>query len=157
VTALCTRQFGIEERQIERGIVDHEFCVPYKLQEIIDDGSEQRFVAQEFVADSGNDARALVDRALRIQISMERASGSPAFGQLDAANLDDPVALADLQAGRFGVEDDLSHLPPVAACSAAARASLSTISFSTCPECPRVQCQVIRCGAAASVRRSHKS
>jgi hypothetical protein len=29
--------------------------------------------------------------------------------QLDAADLDDPVAVAELEAGGFGVKDDLAH------------------------------------------------
>ena len=40
---------------------------------------------------------------------MEVPSGGPARNDLDAADLDDPVAALDLEAGGFGVEHDLAH------------------------------------------------
>ena len=50
-----------------------------------------------------------MDRAaLRIDVAVEDAAGREAVDQLDAADLDDAV-LARIEAGGFGVEDDLAH------------------------------------------------
>jgi hypothetical protein len=46
--------------------------------------------------------------ALRVDVEMHRAAGREAIDQLDAAELDDAV-LAGVEAGGFGVEDDLAH------------------------------------------------
>ena len=53
--------------------------------------------------------RARVDLAVRAQVAVEDAPRAPAIHDLDAADLDDPVAEFGLQARGFGVEDDLAH------------------------------------------------
>ena len=40
---------------------------------------------------------------------MEGAPGRDVVQELDAADLDQPVAVQAIEAGRFGVEDDLAH------------------------------------------------
>jgi hypothetical protein len=40
---------------------------------------------------------------------MEAAPRQAPVLHLEAADLDDPMSLADFQAGGFGVEDDLAH------------------------------------------------
>src|SRR5262249_50003983 len=103
-------QLGINEGDVERGVVDDQLGVADVLEQVVGDLREQRLVAQEFVADAGDRARAFVDRALRVQETVKRRPlRAPRFEQLDATDLDDLVALADLQAGGFGVENDLPH------------------------------------------------
>src|SRR5262249_3609852 len=85
------------------------------VEQFLGDLREQRLVAQEFVADAGDRARAFVDRPLRIQEAVERRPlRAPPLEQLDAADLDDLVTLADLEAGRFGIEHDWAQrfMPP---------------------------------------------
>ena len=47
--------------------------------------------------------------AFRIEVAVERPAGRKAVDQLDAADLDQPVALDGVEAGGFGVEHDLAH------------------------------------------------
>ena len=49
--------------------------------------------------------------ALRVQIGLEALAGGKMIHQLDTANLDDPVAVAGLKAGGFGIENNLAHQP----------------------------------------------
>ena len=53
--------------------------------------------------------RAGVDLAFRIDPEVDRAARRTAVDELDGGELDDPVALPRIEAGGFGVEDDLAH------------------------------------------------
>ena len=53
--------------------------------------------------------RADVDLALRVDEEMDRAARRAPVDDLEAGELDDPVALQRIEAGGFGVEDDLAH------------------------------------------------
>src|SRR5690606_7785252 len=109
---------------------------------------------------AGDLGGARIDIPLRIEVAVEMAAGRPPLDQLDAADLDDPVALGDLQARGLGVEDDLAqgaHGRPLRRASAAARASWSTRSFSAWPAWPRTQCHSIRCRDAACTSRCQRS
>ena len=48
--------------------------------------------------------------ALRVEIDVEGGAARNAVDQLDAAELDQAMALARIEAGGFGIEDDLAHL-----------------------------------------------
>ena len=60
-------------------------------------------------ADAVYPLRPLVDVALGIEEPVVLAPGQAAVNEFDAADLDDAMSLRGGQAGRFGVEDDLSH------------------------------------------------
>ncbi len=47
--------------------------------------------------------------ALGIEVAVEGLSGREAVEQLDAADLDQPMALIGVEAGGLGIEDDLAH------------------------------------------------
>ena len=47
--------------------------------------------------------------AFGIEIELQRAAGGEMIHQLDTADFDDAVTVAGLKAGRFGVENDLTH------------------------------------------------
>ena len=53
--------------------------------------------------------RAGVDLALGVDVELDRAAGGAPVDDLDARELDDAVALLRVEAGGFGVEDDLAH------------------------------------------------
>ena len=53
--------------------------------------------------------RALRHVALGIDVDVEGAAGRQVVHQLDAADLDQPVAAQRVEPGRLGVEDDLAH------------------------------------------------
>jgi hypothetical protein len=106
---LDAREFGIQEGDIERGVVDDELRVADELQELGMHLAEPRLLRQGLARQTVHLLGALVDVALRIQVLMIGAAGEPPIDELHAADLDDPVLLLDLEAGGLGVEDDLAH------------------------------------------------
>ena len=130
-------EFVIEEADVEARVVDHQLGVAHEALEIGGHVGEARLVGQELVGDAMNGDGAGVDLALRVDIDVVVAAGELAVGELDAADLDHPVAVAPFEAGGFGIEHDLAHQPssstarPLAcAASTPRRASSSARSFS---------------------------
>ena len=56
---------------------------------------------------------AFVDVTIRVQETVKLTPGQAAIHEFDATDFDDPVALRRGQAGRFRVEDDLSHVESI--------------------------------------------
>ena len=77
------------------------------LEELFGDIGESRFADQEGIGDAVHPDRAFVTLAVRLQIDVEVAPGQAPADDLDAADLDDPVAFGDRHAGGFGIEDDV--------------------------------------------------
>src|SRR5690606_6065685 len=156
-------EFGIEEADVEGGVVDDQLGALDEGEELVGDLGEARLVGQELQGQPGHFLRARLELAVRVQVGVEGAPGRAPLQQFHAADFDHPVALLPFQAGGFGVEDDLPvrfrlHQP---ACSlyfiASARASWSTRSLSGSPAWPLTQRQSTACRAAAACRRSHRS
>ena len=53
--------------------------------------------------------RALVDIAIRIDVLVEMSVSQPPVDDFDARHFNDAVPLARVEAGGFGIEDDLTH------------------------------------------------
>ncbi len=126
--------------------------------QLVGDLGEARLAAQLLERDAVNFVRALVDVAIGIEVVMERAAGRPAVHHFDAADFDDPVTQLGLEAGGFGVEDDLAawrasllgagwraRAAPASIASIASLASWSTRSLPSTPEWPRTQCHSRSC------------
>src|SRR5690606_22369927 len=94
--------------------------------------------------------------AFGMDVLVPGAPGGTALDQLHAADLDDAVALAPVQARGFGIEDDLAH-QRLLNFMASLRASTSTRSLSGSPECPFTQPHSMRCRPVAACRRSQRS
>ena len=47
--------------------------------------------------------------AFRIEVAVKRLAGRKAVDQLDAADLDQAIALEGIKPGGFGIENDLAH------------------------------------------------
>ena len=118
-------QLGIEEADVEGGVVDHQFRTIDELEELLDHIREFRLVGEELHRQSGHFLRARLELAFGVEVSLEGAPGRASFDQLDAADFDDPVALVPGQAGGFGIQYDLSHQSLAASLNftASARAS----------------------------------
>ena len=108
--ALDALELGAQEAVIEAGIVDHQRRVADKAEEIIDDLDEALVALQEFGRQPMNGEGLRRHVALRIEVGVERRPGRNPVEQLDAADLDQAVALARVKAGGFGVEDDFAHV-----------------------------------------------
>ena len=102
-------QLVVEEADVEIGVVDDQRIVADEVQEVLGDGTEERLVGQEGVVQAVDSDRLRIDRPLRIDVAMIVAPGRQQIGQLQAADLDQPVAVADLQARGLRVENDLAH------------------------------------------------
>ena len=107
--ALETLEFGIEEADVEGGVVDHELGAGDELDQLRGDLAELRLVLELRARDAVHGLRALVDVPLGIQIAMEAAAGGAPIDDLEAADLDDAMAALGFEAGGFGVENDLAH------------------------------------------------
>src|SRR5262249_2197250 len=107
------RELPVEEFDVELGVVDHELGPAHIIEKLRGDRGELWLVGQVFALDAVNARSAILDLALRIDIAMERALGDAATQHFDAPDLDYPIAEPRVQAGRFGIEDDLpgGHLP----------------------------------------------
>ncbi len=102
-------QLSVEETDVEGRVVDHELGILDELEELASHVREARLRGEELVGDAVHGERAGVHFAIRAEVAMEAAPGHAPVAHLDAADLDDAVALRDLEAGGFGVEDDLAH------------------------------------------------
>src|SRR5690606_9283924 len=174
-TAIQERQLVVEEADVEGGVVDHQLGPVDEFQELVGDRGELRLVGKEVQREAGDLLRARLELAPGMDVALPGSAGGAPFDQLDAADLDDAVALAPFQAGGFGVEDDLAHMRDSGlACMegwsgrcaqraaalnrmASLRARSSTRSLSGSPECPFTQRQSITWRPAAACRRSQRS
>ena len=103
------RQLVVQETDVERRVVDDQFRPGQELEQFVDDLREARFVREELVADAVDFHRAVIDRPLGIDVLMEMPTARAPVNQFHAADFDDSMTIGGLQAGRLGVEDDLSH------------------------------------------------
>ena len=83
---------------------------PMKAIEFGGDRGEERLVGEEPVVEAVHPGRLDRHRPLGIEVAVEGLAGRDVVEQLDAADLDDPVAVGRVEAGGFGVEDDLAHI-----------------------------------------------
>ncbi len=74
------------------------------------DIGELRFVAEKFRGQAVHRERARIAVAFRVDVEVQVVAGEPAIHKLDAADFNDPVARAGIQAGGFGIEYELAHV-----------------------------------------------
>ncbi len=81
-----------------------------KSRNSVGDLRELRFVAQEFGGQPVDRQCARIAVAFRVDVEVQVVAREPAVHQLDAADFDNAVAGARIQAGGFGIEDELTHV-----------------------------------------------
>src|SRR5208282_5534886 len=91
--AACALELGIKESNIERGIVDHERRTAKKGDEVVHHLREKELVFEEFIVEAMDRERLRRHGALGIEIAVERLPGWYAVDQLDAADLDQAMAV----------------------------------------------------------------
>src|SRR5699024_3627792 len=101
-----------EKADVECGVVDDQLGTVDETEKFLDHIDEMRLVEQEVVTDAGDFARALVNGSVRIEIRMKVATARTSLDQLDRTDFDDPVPLARLQTGGFGIQHNLTHHEP---------------------------------------------
>ena len=124
-------QFSVNESHIKGSVVNDQFSTVDKRQKFLCHPVEGGFVREEFRSNTMHREGTGIDIPLRFYIFVKMASGESPIDQLHAANLNNSVTLADLQASSFRVQNDLPHQPLNPSIPLLARASAS--SFSGCP------------------------
>jgi hypothetical protein len=108
-------KLGVQELDVERRVVDDQLGAGDVLEELARDVGEARLVLQELVGDAVHPERPLLDLPLRVEVAVEVVARRAAARQLDAPDLDDPVAEPCVESGGLRVEDDLPHTCAVGA------------------------------------------
>src|SRR5262249_50008413 len=79
-------------------------------EQVLDDLGEQRLVAQELGREPMHAEGLGRHLALGIEIAVKALSAADAIDELDAADLDQPMALVGIEPGRLGIEHDLPQM-----------------------------------------------
>src|SRR5262249_15090964 len=106
---------GIEKSEIECGIVCDQRGVADEGEEFVDDLGEQRLVLEELGRETVNLERRARHLALGIDVTMKALAGGNLVVELDAADLDQSIALVGIEASRFGIQHDFPHRDPARA------------------------------------------
>ncbi len=104
-----TAQFGIDEFEIELGVVDDQPAVADELEERLGMLGEGRKFRQELGREPMHRIGLFRHGALGIDMAVEDAAGRHVIDQLDAAELDDAVPVAGIETRRLSIEHDLAH------------------------------------------------
>ena len=102
-------QLDVEERHVERRVVDDPLGAARELQELGCDIGEFRLALEVVPGLAMHHGGARVYLALGVDVELDRAAGRAPVDDFDPRNFDDPVALLRVEAGGFRVEDDLAH------------------------------------------------
>ena len=117
-------KLGIDEFDVEAGIVDHQRRVAQKFQEFLRHMGEQRLVGQKFRRQAVHPLGLDGDVALGVQIELQGAAGGEMIHQLDAADLDDAMTVA----GSNPVVSVSKTISRIAICSARRQMIIFTCS-----------------------------
>jgi hypothetical protein len=102
-------QLGIEEFDVELGVMDDQPTVADEFEELLDMRGERRMRRQELGREPVHRIGVLRHIALGIDVAMEDAAGRHVIDELDAADLDDAMPVIGIESRRLGVEHDLAH------------------------------------------------
>src|SRR5258708_7122990 len=107
--AVQALELGVEEFQVELGIVDDQSIAADEGEQLVGDSGEGRMRGEELGGEAMHLFRLRRYVALRIDIAMEDAPGRQVVEELDAGQLDDAVPLRRLQPSGFRIQDALPH------------------------------------------------
>ncbi len=93
----------------------HHRRVAYELQEGVADlgVAERRLVLEEVDGDAVHGLSAGFDVPLRVDVTVKGLPGGDEIVEFHAAQFDQAVTGADIQAGGLGIEDDLARHGPI--------------------------------------------
>jgi hypothetical protein len=104
------RKFCIQKADVERRVVNDQLGALQKIDQRSGDLRELRLVAQKIGGEAVYRERARIAVAFGVHVEVQVIARQAAVHQLDAADFDDAVATARVQARSFGIEDDLTHV-----------------------------------------------
>src|SRR5208283_604077 len=102
-------KLGIDESDVERGIVDDQRRIAEKGDQVLGHLGEKQLVFEEIVAEAVDGKRLRRHAALRIEIGVEGLAGGYPVDQLDAADLDQAMAVQRIETRGLGIEHNLAH------------------------------------------------
>ncbi len=105
-------ELGIEEAEIEIGVVHHQHRVFEESEKLVGPLGETRLVAQEVQRQAVHLIGLIGHIALRVQMAVPASSCRDAVDQLDAADLDNSMPVERIEPGGLGVENDLAQSFP---------------------------------------------
>lgn len=103
----CKAKFGIQERNIKRGVVNNQLCSLDKGQEVVGDISKPWLVFEKLAGDAMHLHRTFFNIAVRVQVTVKMLSGQSAIDQFHSRDFNYPMALPWFKTGRLGIQNDL--------------------------------------------------
>lgn len=103
------RQFSIEKTEVETRVVRDQRAVGDEFEQLGSPFGKSWLVSQKGIRKSMHGFRFRGHRSFGIEIGVESASRRHAVHHFDATYLHHPVSARGIQAGRLGVENDLTH------------------------------------------------
>ncbi len=113
-------QLGIDEFEVELGIVDDQPSVADEIQELVGDRGKGGMLGEKFRRQPMDRIGLLGHLALGIDVAVKDAPARHVIDELDTGDLHDTVTGAWVETGRLSIEDDFPHaaspvVPPIAA------------------------------------------
>ncbi len=104
-------QFGVQKREVELGVVNHQPVRTNKGQQLVCDRGKGRLVSQKLCGDAMDREGLFGHVAFGINVPVKFSAGRDVMEKLDTGDLDDTMAFGWIQTRRFGVEHDFAQLP----------------------------------------------
>ncbi len=102
-------KLGVEEAQVEGGVVRHQRRIADESQELVGHILEERLALQEIRGEAVDGDGIGMDIALGVEIAVELAACWNAVDDLDATKLDQAIAARGIETRRLGIQHDLAQ------------------------------------------------
>ena len=109
-------ELGIEESQVELGVVDYQHRIAQEGEHVLGDLGEFRLLRQELTGQPVHLEGIGRHLALRIDIGLKTFARGDVVDQLQASDFNDAVARLGVEPGGFGIENDFAHSAPAPGC-----------------------------------------
>jgi len=111
------REFGVEKLDVELCVMDDDVGASDELQQVVGDFAEFRLALEKLAVNPVHCERAFVTVALRIHVLVKPSLGDPTADDFERADLNNAVAVTDLETRSLSVEYDEpgSHSAPLSA------------------------------------------
>ena len=103
------REFRVQKRHVKRCVVDDDLGAGHIIDEFRGDVLECGLVGQELTRQAVHFEGRLVAVAAGVDVAVKIVAAQASIDEFNTADLDYPMSPGRIKAGRFGVEDYLSH------------------------------------------------
>jgi len=102
-------KFIIQKADVKRGVMNDQLRAFDEVKKLISNFCKAGLAHQKLVGNAVNANCALVTLTIRLQIHVKMPTGQTAAHQLDATDLDYPVAIGNRHTGGFSIEYNTTH------------------------------------------------